>query len=120
MECNASSVIRVCVTSRWVRCGILGSRVVYTDLSRMAHSWRLSLVIVSAAGSGEFLMTQCIEFLNFSLEQAQKSIALSFFISQNSISITLASSSSSMCSWARNSLRFGAKLRNVRIVSGIR
>ena len=119
MKCSASSVMRVCATSRWVSLDSLGRRASNTDDGRVAHSCKLNRIIGSADGIGLLMMV-----LNASPkeveEQAQKSSALRFGREQSRVRNTSADRTSLICSCARNSLRFVVKDKHSRSVWGIR
>ena len=118
IESNASSVIRVCATSKCVRCGSNGRSLAKVDAGRIVHSCKLSLVIGSADGSGPSKAAPK-ESRNVGEEQAQKSRALIFGSAKRALN-TSAERSSSMCSCAKNSLRFGVRLRHFNSVAGIK
>lgn len=88
------------------------------DAGRIVHSCKLSLVIDKADGSGPS-RAAANESRNLGEEQAQKSRALIFGSAKSALS-TSAERSSSMCSCAKNSRRFGVKLKHFKSVSGIK
>lgn len=120
MENKAESVIRVCATSKCVRFGRRGRRVVKIDEGRMVHSWRLSLVTGRAVGKLGEATAAVKESWNLVEEQAQRSSPFSFGRSHKSLLMTLISNSSSICSCAKNSLKFGVKFKHCKRVAGIK
>jgi len=112
IEKSAASVILVCATSRCVNFVNFGSKVSNTELGRIVHSWKLILAMGSADGRLTFSITPLNESLNAGLEQAQKSNAFSLGRSQRRVLRTFESTSSSMCSCAKNSLKFGVNSRH--------
>jgi hypothetical protein len=112
IEKSAASVILVCATSRCVNFVNFGSKVSNTELGRMVHSWKLILAIGNADGRLTFSITSLKESLNAGLEQAQKSSAFNLGRSQRRVLMTFESTSSSICSCAKNSLKFGVSLRH--------
>lgn len=118
IEWSAESVILVCATSRWVSFESFGNRFVKIVEGRMVHSCRLNLVMGRNAGSGDS-ETVVKASRKDADEQAQKSTACSFGI-LNSAERTSTERSSSTCSCAKNSLKFGTSFRHCRSVSGMR
>lgn len=120
MDWRAEDVIRVCATSKCVRCGRRGSRVSNVEDGRIVHSCRERRVIGNTAGrDGEDKVTANAS-LKEAEEQAQKSNACRRGREQKRVVRTSELTSLSMCSWARNSWRFGVRVRHRRIVDGIR
>lgn len=99
MDCRAEEVIRVCATSRCVRCGNLGRRVENVEEGRMVHSCKLNRVIGKAEGRFDVIERAVAKASRkVAEEQAQKSNACNRGRSQRSVFMTSELRSSSICS----------------------
>lgn len=79
MVASALSVIRVCATSRCVRCGSRGSSVSKTELGRVKHSCSPSRRMPRFIGeSTRLVMADVNDSANGLEDEAQKSTARSF------------------------------------------
>lgn len=105
IDWRAEEVMRVCATSKCVRCFRRGRRISNVEDGRMVHSCRLSLVIGRVAGRLGEDKERVKASRKLADEQAQKSSAFNRGKSQNKAVRTSELRSLSTCSCAKNSLK---------------
>lgn len=99
IEWRAADVMRVCATSRCVRCGSRGRRMSNVEEGRMVHSWRERRVIGNAAGSKSGVERTLVNASRkLAEEQAQRSKAFKRGRSQSKVFRTSELRSLSICS----------------------